>query len=522
MGSICLHCWVLAWVALGPPVILERSQSPYEREIQPHEDKIVWYKLADKLPDVAPAEARRTAGPLRARAKFDQNMVAGPKDNRRPPQLILAPAPEIAPAKALPLPNIVALAPPPRLVRPFIPVPPPAPAPSKPPMLPDAPKVAAAEPKAVALDVKMPRIERRFTPPAPARRIVPGAPGPLPAAPELAAVADAKPLAIEVKRPRIEREFKPPAAVKRSATADPVPLPAAPELPFSTAADPPRPLPPRKFVAPEKQRVAPAEPAALAPPPPAAISARALPSDTSLVIAGLNPAPSIEVPEPPGSVKGGFSGGPKPSPKGGEGASPDAMLEVPSLSIQGGARNPQPPVLVSSLSPTSPENLAAAMRVGHPRITPGTGGTAPSAVPVSSVPDPRMTGRRVYTMAIQVANLTSYSGSWLVWFAEREADIGNSAVDVRPPLPLNMVSPKYSTTAMNERVEGKVRLWAVIGKDGHVTGISLLQHVDSRLDQSAQEALGKWLFRPAVRNGVPIDVDAVFEVPFTLAPKTSR
>jgi TonB family protein len=110
----------------------------------------------------------------------------------------------------------------------------------------------------------------------------------------------------------------------------------------------------------------------------------------------------------------------------------------------------------------------------------------------------------------------------MVWFASHEADIGNTAVEMRPPLPLHMVSARYIHTAEEERVEGKVRLWAVIGKDGHVGDISLLQHLDDRLDRSAEEALGKWLFQPAVRNGEAVDVDAVFEIPFTLAPLPRR
>jgi periplasmic protein TonB len=109
-----------------------------------------------------------------------------------------------------------------------------------------------------------------------------------------------------------------------------------------------------------------------------------------------------------------------------------------------------------------------------------------------------------------------------VWFAEHESDIGNSAVEIHPPLPLNMVSPRYVSSAVLDRIEGKVRLWAVIGKDGHVSDVALIQHLDDRLDKSAAEALTRWQFRPAVRNGVPIDVDAVFEVPFHLAPKTER
>jgi TonB family protein len=85
-----------------------------------------------------------------------------------------------------------------------------------------------------------------------------------------------------------------------------------------------------------------------------------------------------------------------------------------------------------------------------------------------------------------------------------------------------MVSARYVHTAEEDHVQGKVRLWAVIGKDGHVGDISLIQHLDDRLDRTAEEALAKWLFQPAVRNGVPIDVDAVFEIPFTLPPKPAR
>ena len=526
MGSVCLHCWVLAWIALGPPIKLERRQSLYEREIQPNEKKIVWYKLSERLPDVTPPEARRDARPLRAGAKFEQNIAAGPRDSARPPQLILAPAPEITLAKPLPLPNIVAVAPPSRPpARLFTPPPVKAPVPDKAPTLPEAPKVPAAlEQKALAIDLKAPRAVRKFVPPTAPKPRLPSDPAPLPAAPELAAAPEQKALAIDLKAPRAVRRFVPPTAPKRPLPADPAPLLAAPESdPSASLAGiaPPLPRMPRKFVAPAKQRAAPAEPPAVAPPPPILTSAAAFPSENSLVIAGLNPAKSIEVPPPPGSVRGGFSGGPKPLPKGGEGTPSGALLEIPSLTIQGGAKNPQPPVMVARVSPTSPEALAAAMRAARGG-TPPTGGSTGRAVRVSNAPDPRMSGRQVYTMAIQIPNLTSHSGSWLVWFAVREPDIGNAAVDLRPPLPLRMVDPKYIASAAEERVEGKVRLWAVIGKDGHMVEVSLLQHLDERLDRSAEEALGKWIFQPAVRNGVTVEVDAVFEIPFFLAPKNDR
>jgi TonB family protein len=472
MGSLCLHIWVLAWVALIPAIPPAQTKSLYEREIQPYEKHIVWYKLSNRLPDVTPPAGKHDMRPLRAKARFEQNIVAGPKDTDRPPQMIFAPAPEIAPAKPLPLPNIVALAPrrPPAL--PFTAPPLPARVPERSPALPDTPKVAMA-------------------------------------------ALETKPLPLDVPAPRAPR-FAPPKNPKLPVPADPAPLPAAPEV-ASSAPDLSAPvaLPhqQRKFVPPSTRAAAPDEPASISPPPPALTANAAVPAETSLVIAGLNPAKSTEVPAPPGSMKSGFSGGPNPQTSGGEGTPSGAALEVPSLTVQGGDKNPQSPVMVASVSPTSPEGLAAALRAGLPPAT----SSAHGAIRAARVPDPRMRGRQVYTMAVQIPNLTSYSGSWMVWFASREADNGKAA-DMRPPLPLHMVSARYIHSAEEDHVEGKVRLWAVIGKDGHVGEISLLQHLDDRLDRSAQEALGKWLFQPAASNGEPIDVDAVFEVPFNLAP----
>ena len=46
--------------------------------------------------------------------------------------------------------------------------------------------------------------------------------------------------------------------------------------------------------------------------------------------------------------------------------------------------------------------------------------------------------------------------------------------------------------------------------------------MDARLYRTAAEALAKWEFTAAMRNGVAVDVDAVFEIPFQLAPRTAK
>jgi TonB family protein len=156
------------------------------------------------------------------------------------------------------------------------------------------------------------------------------------------------------------------------------------------------------------------------------------------------------------------------------------------------------------------------------RAAPAPGAApAPRAAHVSSAPDPMLEGRVVYSIAIQMPNVTSYSGSWIVWFAEHEQKEGASG-EVRPPVPLRKVDPKYVASAAADGVQGVVRLAAVIRRNGHVDTIQLLRHLDDRLDASAMESLAKWEFEPATRNGAALDVDAVFEIPFRLAPKPSK
>jgi TonB family protein len=144
--------------------------------------------------------------------------------------------------------------------------------------------------------------------------------------------------------------------------------------------------------------------------------------------------------------------------------------------------------------------------------------TAPQ---VSGAPDPRFNGRDVFMMAIQMPNLTSYSGSWLMWYTDHmRRETGLAAIAA--PVPHRKVDPKYIATAAEERVEGNVTLGCVIDTEGKVAGVELIRGIDDRLNESAQEALSKWEFYPASRNGIPVAVDVLVEIPFRLAPKLPR
>jgi protein TonB len=116
-------------------------------------------------------------------------------------------------------------------------------------------------------------------------------------------------------------------------------------------------------------------------------------------------------------------------------------------------------------------------------------------------------------------NLTSYSGSWLMWYSDRMAHEAGLA-PVSPPIAHRKVDPKYVAAAISDSVEGTVRLACVIGKDGKVSTVELVRGLDERLNRSAEEALTKWEFTPATRQGQPVDVDVLVEIPFRLKPLT--
>ena len=476
--SACLHIALLVWLAveggLEPP---EKPRTIYDQLIRPQETHLIWYNRSDRLPEVKPSAGTARPKPQRALKKFNQEVVAGAKELPRPPQLILAPLPEIALTKTLPLPNVVAPHSAPRPVRAFT-APPEANAPKPRPelALPEAPKVSAASPAAnLAMELAGPRPKALpFKPPEPRKTM-----------PELAVLPSAPMVEIGGggrgigEMPRIPKGFTPPPGKKAAATQTAeVGLPADAGIVN-----------------------------------PAAGQA----GDNSLVIVGLKPLNTTDIPAPPGSHPAGFSAGPQPRREGSESSADGAILSVPGLSVHGGAKESQP-TLVAALAPLTRERMAAMMGAPAPRAP----AVEPGAARVSNAPDPRLAGRVVYAVAIQMPNVTSYSGSWLVWYAEHEPVKGAPPLEMRVPVPLRKVDPKYVASAAADGIQGVVRLAAVIRKDGRVSDVSLIHHLDARLNRTAEEALLQWEFTPAMRNGRPVDVDAVFEIPFRLAPKPHK
>lgn len=120
--------------------------------------------------------------------------------------------------------------------------------------------------------------------------------------------------------------------------------------------------------------------------------------------------------------------------------------------------------------------------------------------------------RPFYSMTLNMPNLNSAGGSWIMRFAELN-DSG-STEDISAPRALHKVDPAYPLELMRQNVQGTVAVRAVIRADGSVADVKVVRSVDERLDRYACEALSHWRFEPATRSGAPVDLAVVVMIPF--------
>jgi TonB family protein len=120
--------------------------------------------------------------------------------------------------------------------------------------------------------------------------------------------------------------------------------------------------------------------------------------------------------------------------------------------------------------------------------------------------------RKSYAMTVTVPNLNLAGGSLVMHFSELKDD--EKQGDLFAPVITHAVAPGYPLELMRENVQGTVELSAVIRSDGSVGEVRVLNEVDDRLEAYARDALLRWQFLPALRNGNPVPLQAVVKIPF--------
>jgi TonB family protein len=493
--SALLHVGVIACLVNLPSL---PGPAPVRRTLaQNVERTILYYRKAALLPTISPPEAkpaprRRKATPPSELPRFSfspsQVIVSSPPKPDNDRQTIVQPeAPELRIASHVEVPNMV-------LWRGVV-VP---------------PRPAVSEATRQLAQIAVPRM------PAPAV-----APPPPPEPPKL---------------PELRRNI---ADLQMAA----IPLAEIPKLPVPAIPEKTPPAPPAPKQIPPIPSPPPLAPQS-GPPVNVSVNQAALRNLISVAVAPAPPEEQIRVPE--GNRAGEFAASPSGSeaekisreeagnvsPRKGapqELASRElGEIRVPHLSVTGGRpTDTATPIVVSPPEPrpVAPPAPPAPQRESRP------GGedlaklmakaTRPSLLPEPSRGrpiEPEFFGsKRVYTVSINMPNLTSGSGSWVLRFAELNSDPGPAADDeISSPVAVRKVDPRYVPSAVRERVEGTVLLAAHILRDGKVSGVRILRGIDPRLDVSAAEALSFWQFEPARKHGAPVDLDVVVQIPFRL------
>jgi TonB family protein len=246
------------------------------------------------------------------------------------------------------------------------------------------------------------------------------------------------------------------------------------------------------------------------------------------------PAPVVEVPSgnlaarvaisPEGKGNGSGGGSSKPSNVSGSGSGSntgDVAGKSPvGISISGG--NPKPNAGISGLGGMGRLSLPKSSSI-YKRPDANADDDPPertgppnfASLPPGTPPEQIFASHHIYSMNVDMANLNSVTGSWIIHFAEmRLPGLPRTVGPVSAPNPVSKIDPKYPQDLIQEHVEGEVILYAVIRADGNVDSIQLVRSLDKQLDANAMQAFSQWKFHPATKDGQPVTVEAIVHIPF--------
>ena len=87
------------------------------------------------------------------------------------------------------------------------------------------------------------------------------------------------------------------------------------------------------------------------------------------------------------------------------------------------------------------------------------------------------------------------------------------------PVPTHIAQPEYTDDARNSRIEGAVLLQVEINEKGIPTEAKVTRSLNNGLDRKAIEAVLKWRFKPALKDGKPVASSAKIEINFRINPR---
>ncbi len=116
--------------------------------------------------------------------------------------------------------------------------------------------------------------------------------------------------------------------------------------------------------------------------------------------------------------------------------------------------------------------------------------------------------------AASLAAQTPVKGSRPVSSSETDTveRVGKNGVSA--PVVVSAPNPEFSEEARKDKRSGSVLIGLQIGKDGKVSHVHVIRGVGYGLDEKAVDAVQKYQFKPAMKDGYPVRVEINIEVNF--------
>lgn len=230
-----------------------------------------------------------------------------------------------------------------------------------------------------------------------------------------------------------------------------------------------------------------------------------------------------------GGIPGGGGGGTEDGGGFGSGGNL-ANIQIPGISVKGGPNDGTTAIAGPGKRPRSVSGFSDMLTIDDPgesyNITVVEGRRGGAGLGVYGV----LSGKRNYTVFVPMPG-----GRWIMQFSEMgnlsshaaaetapvvfKSEVLVSSVDpITQPRPLRKVDPGKPEDEELAKLRGMVVLYAVISQDGGVDKVRIVRSLNPALDQRAMEALKRWKFKAAHLGKRPIEVQALFGIPFRPQP----
>ncbi len=97
--------------------------------------------------------------------------------------------------------------------------------------------------------------------------------------------------------------------------------------------------------------------------------------------------------------------------------------------------------------------------------------------------------------------------------AEQVYQVGGA---VKAPKVIYAPDPEYDDAARKAKLSGTVLLSIVVTKEGLTRDVKVVKSLSKGLDQKAIEAVSRWTFKPAIKDGEPVAVQLKVETSFRI------